>query len=115
MCSFKGLSERRPIDNCLEAQLNAGYSSSIHLRLQDSDYIAAMALHIATEIVEGRAHESARAWQGKCLDLSKAYKQMAIHPAHRPLAVIAVRQADGRDALYLSCMPLTGSAVVCGF
>eukprot|EP00439_Symbiodinium_sp_Y106_P000856 s11707_g1.t1 len=120
----------RPIDNCLEAQLNAGYSSSIHLRLQDSDYIASMALHVAKEVSGGRAdsdyiasmalhvakevsggraHASACSWQGKCLDLSKAYKQLAIHPAHRPLAVIAVRDAEGRDALYVSNSLMFGS------
>ena len=99
----------RPIDNCLEAQLNAGCSTSIHLRLQDSDYIASMALHVAKEIDGGRAHASACSWQGKCLDLSKAYKQLAIHPAHRPLSVIAVRQADGRDALYVSNSLMFGS------
>ena len=99
----------RPIDNCLEAQLNAGFSSSIHLRLQDSDYISAMALHVAGEIKEGRAHASARTWKGKCLDLSKAYKQLAVFPDHRPLAVIAVRQEDGRDALYLSNSLMFGS------
>ncbi|CAE7255214.1 unnamed protein product, partial [Symbiodinium sp. CCMP2592] len=77
----------RPIDNCLESQLNAGYSSSIHLRLQDSDYISAMALHAAREVSEGRAHKDASEWKGKTLDLSKEYKQLAIHP----------RSADNAD------------------
>ena len=99
----------RPIDNCLESQLNAGYSASIHLRLQDSDYIASMALHVAKAISEGRAHAKAANWKGKCLDLSKAYKQLAVYPQHRPLAVIAVRGADGRDALYLSNSLMFGS------
>ncbi|CAE6928880.1 unnamed protein product [Symbiodinium natans] len=99
----------RPIDNCLEAQLNSGYTSSIHLRLQDGDYLAAMALFVAREITGGRAHPEAQEWRGKCLDLSKAYKQLAVLPAHRPLAVIAVRQEDGRDALYLSNSLLFGS------
>ncbi|CAE7659309.1 unnamed protein product [Symbiodinium necroappetens] len=53
---FQGAEQKaRPIDNCLESQLNAGYSASIHLRLQDSDYIASMALHVAKAISEGRA------------------------------------------------------------
>ena len=39
--------------------------------------------------------------KGKCLDLSKAYKQLAVFPEHRPLAVIAVRQEDGRDGFVL--------------
>ena len=99
----------RPIDNCLESQLNAGYSASIHLRLQDSDYIASMALHVAKEIQGGRVHPAAKLWKGKCLDLSKAYKQLAVHPDHRSLAVIAVRESDGRDALYLSNSLMFGS------
>ena len=68
-----------------------------------------MALHVAKEVSGGRAHASACSWQGKCLDLSKAYKQLAIHPAHRPLSVIAVREADGRDALYVSNSLMFGS------
>ncbi|CAE7239643.1 unnamed protein product, partial [Symbiodinium sp. CCMP2456] len=99
----------RPIDNCLESQLNAGYSASIHLRLQDSDYIASMALHVAKEIQGGRVHPAAKLWKGKCLDLSKAYKQLAVHPDHRSLAVIAVRESEGRDALYLSNSLMFGS------
>ena len=107
---FQGAEQKaRPIDNCLESQLNAGYSASIHLRLQDSDYIASMALHVAKAISEGRAHARATRWKGKCLDLSKAYKQLAVYPQHRPLAVIAVRGADGRDALYLSNSLMFGS------
>ena len=107
---FQGSEQKaRPIDNCLESQLNAGYSASIHLRLQDSDYIASMALHVAKAISEGRAHAKAANWKGKCLDLSKAYKQLAVYPQHRPLAVIAVRGADGRDALYLSNSLMFGS------
>ncbi|CAE7752219.1 unnamed protein product, partial [Symbiodinium necroappetens] len=107
---FQGAEQKaRPIDNCLESQLNAGYSASIHLRLQDSDYIASMALHVAKAISEGRAHSKAAHWKGKCLDLSKAYKQLAVYPQHRPLAVIAVRGADGRDALYLSNSLMFGS------
>ncbi|CAE7839764.1 unnamed protein product, partial [Symbiodinium necroappetens] len=48
-------------------------------------------------------------WKGKCIDLSKAYKELAVYPQHRPLAVIAVRGADGRDALYLSNSLMFGS------
>ena len=107
---FQGAEQKpRPIDNCLESQLNAGYSSSIHLRLQDSNYIAAMALHVAKEVSGGRAHKAATSWKGKCLDLSKACKQLAIHPSHRQLSVIAIREADGRDALYLSNSLMFGS------
>ncbi|CAE7608013.1 unnamed protein product, partial [Symbiodinium natans] len=59
--------------------------------------------------VSSRLETEAKEWRGKCLDLSKAYKQLAVLPAHRPLAVIAVRQEDGRDALCLSNSLLFGS------
>ncbi|CAE7587262.1 unnamed protein product [Symbiodinium sp. CCMP2592] len=87
----------RPIDNCLESQLNAGYSSSIHLRLQDSDYISAMALHVAREVSEGRAHNDASEWKGKTLDLSKAYKQLAIHPS-------SAENADSTASAFLDAL-----------
>ncbi|CAE7230241.1 unnamed protein product [Symbiodinium sp. CCMP2592] len=87
----------RPIDNCLESQLNAGYSSSIHLRLQDSDYISAMALHVAREVSEGRAHKDASEWKGKTLDLSKAYKQLAIHPS-------SAENADSTASAFLDAL-----------
>ncbi|CAE7211849.1 unnamed protein product, partial [Symbiodinium sp. KB8] len=37
----------RPIDDCAEAQLNDAYTSTIKLRMMDSDYISALALKIA--------------------------------------------------------------------
>ena len=78
----------RPIDDCREAQLNAGYTSTIRLELQDSDYLASMALSIASKLTDA-AHRVD--WGGKCLDLAKAYKQLPIHPDHRRLAVIFFR------------------------
>lgn len=37
----------RPIDDCLEAQINQGFTSSSYLKLQDIDYIAGLALRVA--------------------------------------------------------------------
>ena len=37
----------RPIDDCLEAQLNQACTVTSYLKLQDIDYIAGLALHIA--------------------------------------------------------------------
>ena len=37
----------RPIDDCAEAQLNDAYTSTIKLRMMDSDYVSALALKIA--------------------------------------------------------------------
>ena len=41
-------------------------------------------------------------WLGKCLDLSKAYKQMAIHPSHRHLAVIFYHDSAGAPKFFVA-------------
>ena len=78
---------QRPIDDCLEAELNHAFTVTAYLKLQDIDYVAGMALKIAERLVDNPHGPGAELWLGKCLDLSKAYKQMAIHP-DRHLAVI---------------------------
>ena len=40
----------RPIDDCLEAQINFGYTVSSYLKLQDVDYIAGLALKISEKV-----------------------------------------------------------------
>ncbi|CAE7641384.1 unnamed protein product, partial [Symbiodinium microadriaticum] len=80
----------RPIDDCLEAQLNAAFSATIALQLHDSDYISSLALFVAERLQGSKLGARAR-WLGKCLDLSKAYKQMAVHPRDRDLCVIMVQ------------------------
>ena len=66
----------RPIDDCLEAQLNFAYTSTSYLKLRDVDYISGLALKIAAAVSKGNQKSGEGAWLGKCLDLSKAYKQM---------------------------------------
>lgn len=99
----------RPIDDCLEAQLNMGFTSTTHLQLQDVDYIAALALKIATAVSAGQQRFGSGVWKGKCLDLSKAYKQMGIHPSDRHLAVIYFEAADGSPRFYVSNSLMFGS------
>ena len=74
----------KPIDDCLEAQLNHAYTVTSYLKLQDIDYIAGLALRISESLAgasEGRAVEG---WMGKCLDLSKAYKTNGGAPRSSP-------------------------------
>lgn len=92
----------RPIDDCLEAQLNFAYTSTSYLKLQDLDYIAGVALQLASLVSGGEQKFGSGAWRGKCLDLSKAYKQMAVAPNHRDLAVIFVRGLDNKPLFYAS-------------
>ena len=85
----------RPIDDCLEAQLNQAYSVTSYLKLQDVDYIAGLALCIEERLASSSGGPGVEPWLGKCLDLSKAYKQMAVHPSHRHLAVIFYHDGAG--------------------
>lgn len=92
----------RPIDDCLEAQVNQGFTSSSYLKLQDVDYIAGLALRVAEAVAGGKQCHGSGRWMGKCLDLSKAYKQVGILPAHRHLSVIFFHDKDGRPKFFVA-------------
>ena len=92
----------RPIDDCLEAHLNCAFSSTSYLKLQDVDYIAGLALRLSGAVHGGSQFSGSGLWLGKCLDLSKAYKQMAIAPEHRYLAVIFFHDHLGAPRFYVS-------------
>ena len=92
----------RPIDDCLEAQLNFAYTSTSYLKLQDVDYVSGLALRIASSIVEGKQKHGSGRWLRKCLDLSKAYKQMGVMPAHRYPSVIFFHDVAGKPRFYVS-------------
>ena len=92
----------RPIDDCLEAQLNQAFTSTSYLKLQDVDYITSLALRIAEAASTGKQKYGSGNWLGKCLDLSKAYKQMGVHPSQRHLAVIFFHKADGQPVFYVA-------------
>ena len=76
--------------------------STSYLKLQDVDYIAGVALQLASWVSQGRQAFGDGTWNGKCLDLSKAYKQMGVLPEHRDLAVIYVRGPDNKPMYYAS-------------
>ena len=61
----------RPIDDCLEAQLNMGFTSTSYLKLQDVDYIASLALKVAEAVSAGQQKHGSGEWTGKCLDLKQ--------------------------------------------
>ena len=106
----------RPIDDCLEAQLNQAYTVTAYLKLQDIDYIADMALRIAERLASAMGDHAMEPWVGKCLDLSKAYKQMGIHPSHRHLSVIFYHDSSGRAKYYVANSLMFGaSAAVYSF
>lgn len=99
----------RPIDDCHEAQLNQAYTVTSYLKLQDVDYIAGLALCIAERLAADNPGPAMEPWLGKCLDLSKAYKQMAVHPDHRHLSVIFFHDIDGRPRYYVANSLMFGS------
>eukprot|EP00435_Cladocopium_sp_Y103_P017424 s1635_g4.t1 len=99
----------RPIDDCLEAQLNLAYTVTSYLKLQDVDYIAGLALKIAERTVSQAGGPGGEAWVGKCLDLSKAYKQMGVHPSHRHLAVIVYHDISGSPKYLVANSLMFGS------
>lgn len=92
----------RPLDDCLESQLNSAYTSNSYLKLQDVDYIMGLAMQLAFASSSGKQAHGSGAWLGKCLDLSKAYRQMGILPAHRHYGVIFFHDASGRPKFYIS-------------
>ena len=86
----------RPSDDCLEAQINFAYTSSSYLKLQDVDYVSGLALRIASSVAGGKQKSGSGRWLGKCLDLSKAYKQMGALPDHRYLSEIFFHDISGK-------------------
>lgn len=92
----------RPIDDCLEAQINFAYTSTSYLKLQDVDYVVGLGMRIAEAVSKGSQHEGRGEWLGKCLDLSKAYKQLAVFPPHRDLAVIFFHLQSGEPQYYVA-------------
>eukprot|EP00435_Cladocopium_sp_Y103_P027118 s386_g6.t1 len=98
-----------PIDDCLEAQLNHAYTVSSYLKLQDIDYFAGLALRISENLTERVGGPGLEQWLGKCLNLSKAYKQMAVHPDHRHLSVIFYHDSGGAPKFYVANSLMFGS------
>ncbi|CAJ1408832.1 unnamed protein product [Effrenium voratum] len=92
----------RPIDDCMESQMNAAYTSTSYLKLQDVDYVTGLALQVAEASSAGKQRHGSGTWMGKCLDLSKAYKQLGILPAHRHYGVIFFHDAAGNPKFYIS-------------
>ena len=76
----------RVIDDAKKSSVNAAYSSTVKLQLQDVDYAANMVLFLMSE--SAAAGISGDEWMCKTFDLSKAYKQLAILPAHQRHAVV---------------------------
>ena len=76
------------------SSLNAAYTSTGTLELQDVDYISAMVCQLMSAVHRSQ-HVKNQQWLGKTFDLSKAYTQMAVQEDHQHLSVVGF-QHNGR-------------------
>ena len=104
----------RVIDDAKASSLNAAYTSTVKLELQDVDYIAAMVFQLMTASTAS-PHLSRQTWLGKTFDLSKAYKQLAVQETHQHLSVVGF-QFQGRWIFYKSvALPFGATGSVYSF
>eukprot|EP00435_Cladocopium_sp_Y103_P075237 s103_g55.t1 len=68
-----------------------------------------LALRIAELLDERKSGPGSGPWFGKCLDLSKAYKQMGVHPQHRHLSVIFYHDLQGKPKYFVANSLMFGS------
>ena len=103
----------RVIDDAKISSLNAAYSSTIKLQLQDGDYVTSMLSYAMRS--QGTSNSQGVNWKGKTFDLSKAYKQLAVHPDHHHLAIVGF-PAEGKWKFYRSiAAPFGCTGSVYGF
>lgn len=119
----------RVIDDLKASGVNAAFGSTSYLNLQDADFLSCFLMFLSKSLATGEVvtpnsivRNLNSAWydhsgfQGRGVDLSKAYKQVSIHPSARRHAVIAVRQSSGAWSFFLSrSMPFRASASVFAF
>ena len=122
----------RVIDNCRQSGLNATFTSLELLQLHDFDMVVSVAKPIKScvtnqqvnlvlssgECLRGNVHSSLKTtqWMARSLDLAKAYKQLAVHPNSRHLAVVGYQLADRSWKYYVSnALPFGATASVFGF
>ena len=89
----------RVIDDAKQGSVNAAYSPTVKLQLQDVDYAAAMVIQIMRELAS--LDDNMSGWYGKTFDLSKAYKQLAVLSEHQAHAVVGF-PVDGVWRFYKS-------------
>ena len=112
----------RVIDNLKESAVNAAFGSTSYLALQDVDFVGGFVSFISRVLSSGPAidiHPSFNAQPallGRAVDLSKAYKQVALHPESRKHSVLGVRKKAGDWAFFVSrSIPFGASASVFSF
>ena len=115
----------RVIDDAKESGLNSAYMSKEKMDLHDFDHVSSIASYISSQLVERQSegkglHEEVKRnldWVGRCLDLSKAYKQIPISTSSRSVMVLMVPNPDSGKQMFFttSSMPFGCVASVFSF
>ncbi|CAE7834919.1 unnamed protein product [Symbiodinium sp. CCMP2592] len=98
----------RPIDDAKEALVNSASTSTMRLELEDADYLSAMAPEVARRILADPSKPGAVPWVARCLDLTKAYKQMCVSERDLQVSVVFFLDEQGKPRYYVSHSLLFG-------
>ena len=123
--------KERIIDDYRRSHVNSAFASRSYLELQDVDVLAALITllmrllregpKIAIQLSDGtvlhgrlsRAARSGEAILGRCFDLSKAYKQLAVSVASLKYSVLGARDRSGKWYYYIGqSLPFGSTASV---
>ena len=130
----------RIIDDLKESGVNKAFAAVEKLTLHDIDYISSLLHFIASTVSKAQASEEqivqvvlkegavlsgplhrdfkeSMKWKGRCLDLTKAYKQIPVSAASRPFCVLMVHHFEsGKPVYFVSrSLPFGASSSVFGF
>ena len=123
----------RVIDNLRDSGVNAAFGSTSLLQLHDIDFVMSLAMFISRvwkdqkkvrvqlrdgTVLEGPWNAASRdaPWLGRCLDLSKAYKQVPVNVTSLKYVVIAVPSRSSQWTFYIARgLPFGGSGSVYAF
>ena len=109
----------RAIDDCKTSSLNNAYTQTNKLILQDLDnYVALAALagssvrgnDVRVQVADGNLavgqlhpdFQGVVSWQGKCLDLEKAYRQVPVSSDSLAYSVALVHSVEGKPYFFIS-------------
>eukprot|EP00435_Cladocopium_sp_Y103_P057446 s2110_g19.t1 len=126
--------KERVIDDYKRSMVNAAYASRSYLELQDIDVLSALVTFImqllskggkvTVELSDGtqlvgqlsKTVRSGKGFAGRCFDLSKAYKQIAVSEKSLKHAVLGARNGKGQWRMYTSqSLPFGAIASVYSF
>ena len=112
----------RVIDDAKKSGLNEAFQRTCEATLMDLDALTCMIATISKALVEGRFQgvdidDQVRleSWLGRTLDLSRAYKQLAIDPESRRVCVLGFRNRGEWSYYRCNVLPFGARASVFAF